>query len=103
MGSMGFYSRYSAKTATEAFRVLQDIARESDGDDIYSGTIAQKETFEMVLPLPGESAKSCKRRYWEDEKHWCHDDWGPAACIDVGPNPKKPGLRIFYFFGEAPW
>jgi hypothetical protein len=101
MGAESFYNRKSARTAGEAFDSLQRQALEECGNRGYTGTIAEKCGFEMVPLLADETLNACVERCWEDAKHFVHDSCNPAACIDCGPDPKQPGLRVFYFFGMA--
>ena len=101
MGANGFQNSCSATTADEAFRVLVDRARYDHGHAGYTGTIAEKQDFQMERPRQGETPRECVARSMNDDNHWSCDKWGPAACIDGGPDPKNPGFRIFYFFGWA--
>jgi hypothetical protein len=101
MGADEFQYKKSAKTAEEAFQALVEQARYEDGNGGYTGTIAEKSDFRMEQPRTDETPRACVTRCIEDERHWSWDKWGPAACVDGGPDPKRPGLRIFYFFGYA--
>jgi len=101
MGANEFQNRQSARTADEAFRNLVEQARYEDGHGGYSGTIAEKTDFRMEQPRDGETPRACVTRCADDLDHWSADKHGPAACVDGGPDPKRPGLRIFYFFGWA--
>jgi hypothetical protein len=101
MGANQFQNKQSARTAEGAFRTLVDKALYEDGHGGYTGTIAEKSSFRIVLPRQGESAADCMCRCMEDPNHWSGDKHEPAACIDGGPDPKQPGLQIFYFFGWA--
>jgi len=102
MGADEFQNKKSAKTAEEAFQLLVEQARHEDGNGGYTGTIAEKNGFRMEQPRKDETPRDCVRRCIDDPQHWSNDKWGDAACIDGGHNPKRPGLRIFYFFGWAP-
>ena len=101
MGADEFYVKQSAKTADAAFSILVEKAQHEDGHGGYTGTIAEKSDFRMVEPLAGETPRACAQRCADDDRHWSGDKWGPAACIDTGPDPKKPGNRVFVFFGVA--
>ena len=76
-------------------------ARYKEGNGGYTGTIAEKEYFRMELPRKDETPRVCAMRCASDLDHWSVNKWGPAACVDGGPDPVQPGLRIFYFFGWA--
>ncbi len=101
MGANEFQNSQSAKTAAEAFRTLVERAKYEDGHSGYTGTIAEKDDFEIEQPLKGETPLECVKRCLNDENHWSTDKWGPAACVDGGPDPKREGFRIFHFFGWA--
>jgi len=101
MGAELFETRQSASTADEAFRLLVEQARYLHGNRGYTGTIAEKAGFRMEPPRDGETPTDCVTRCLDDEAHWSGTTWGPAACVDGGPDPKQPGLRIYYFFGWA--
>ena len=101
MGACDFECKTSAKSAKEAFRSLVEDALYESGHGGYSGTIAEKSSFRMVSPRSGESVVDCVRRCMEDLNHWSADKWGPAACVDGGPDLKQPDYRIFHFFGLA--
>ena len=101
MGANHFRNSQSAKTAEEAFGPLVEEARHKSGHGGYTGTIAEKDDFQMERPRAGETPRACVIRCAEDDNHWSGNKWGPAACVDGGPDPKQPGLRIFHFFGWA--
>jgi len=101
MGGDQFYAKQSAKTADAAFGALVEEARHEYGHGGYTGTIAEKSDFRMEEPHAGETPRACVQRCADDEDHWSADKWGPAACIDAGPDPKQPGNRVFLFFGVA--
>lgn len=101
MGGQMFCDRTSATSAIEAFRSLVEQARYEHGHGGYTGTIAEKNEFKMERPRAGESPEECVRRCHGDDNHFSDDKWGPAACVDAGPDPKDPSLRVFIFFGWA--
>jgi hypothetical protein len=102
MGAQQFNATGSATSAVDAFLTLADQARHEHGWGGYTGTIGEKADFRMEQPRDGETPLDCAKRCSEDPDHWSNDKWGPAACVDGGPDPKRPGLRIFHFFGSAP-
>lgn len=103
MGGEMFCNKASAKTAEEAFKSLVDKALYEYGHRGYTGTIAEKSGlgFKMETPRDGESPMACVERCHGDENHFSDDKWGPAACVDAGPDPKNPELHVFVFFGWA--
>jgi hypothetical protein len=101
MGANIFRNTQSGTTADEAFRLLVAQAKYDHGHAGYTGTIAEKRSFRMERPRHNETPRECVTRCMDDENHWSGDKWGPAACVDGGPDPQNPGLRIFYFFGRA--
>jgi hypothetical protein len=101
MPSIEFQDTISAKTADEGFQLLIAEARAEYGHRDYTGTIAEKKSFRMEQPRKDETPLACFTRCTADRNHWSREKWGPAACVDGGPDPKRKGLRIFYFFGWA--
>jgi hypothetical protein len=101
MGANEFKDSQSAKTTEEAFQTLVQQAKHDHGHAGYTGTIAEKEGFRMELPRKEETPLACVTRCVNDLDHWSGNKYEPAACVDGGPDPKRPGLRIFYFFGWA--
>lgn len=100
MGASEFTSSATGKTAQEAFGKAIDEARYESGHGGYTGTIAEKSGFRMVVPKEGEDPGDCIDRCFRDESHFFQDKWGPAGCIDAGEG-KEPGTRKFLFFGWA--
>jgi len=121
MGAHEFHSTMTAKTAQDAFTLLVEQAKQElrarfAGDDedededggcgypedmTYAGNIAAKVGFEMERPLAGESALACVNRCMRGADHWAMETDSDAACVDGGADPKRPGYRIFHFFGLA--
>ena len=101
MGAEYFETRMSGKTAKSAFDAAVAKARHDYGHRGYTGTIAEKSTYRVVTPKPGETPLACVQRCADDDDHFSQDKWGDAACVDMGPDEKVPGNRIFMFFGVA--
>ena len=101
MGAEKFQNRVSGTSAIEAFRSAREKALYEYGHRGYTGTIAEKTEFQMETPRAGESPTECVRRCSSDQNHFSDDKWGPAACVELGPDDKIPGNRIFVFFGWA--
>lgn len=112
MGGEFFDKRRSAATAKEAFDSLVSEALHDYGHRGYSGTIAEKNGFELI---PRETIKAKTPEGAEvavlepDEQYLSRvhrisdemDKWGPAACADLGVDPHRPEFRIWFFCGWA--
>ncbi len=113
MGGRSFFVRMVGqyKNANEAFYEAVTETRYLNGNDGYTGTIAEKDSF-VVLEVPNrknptEFAEEC---YNSNDGFW-NDKWGPAACVEVkntwlktmrGEKWKgKRNFKVFYFFGWA--
>jgi len=101
MGADQFQNKARGKTAKEAFKSATEEARYESGHGGYSGTIAEKHEFKMVTPNAGETPAACIERCMDDDGHWVQDKWGPAACVDLGPDKKDPTQNVYCFFGWA--
>jgi len=85
MGAMDFSVGATGSTPEEAFRSAVEEALYRYGHDGYTGSIAEKSSFEMVRAEPGETASATVRRLIED-----NDKWGPAYALELTEenNPK---------------
>ena len=92
MGACDFKTVAKGKTAQEAFNKAVADAQWDRGHGGYTGTIAEKQSFEMrSLPKgrdPQEFIDELMEQYEFDDK------WGPAGCVQLGPEE-------FCFFGWA--
>ena len=77
-------------TPRKAFDVAVEQAQYDHGHSGYSGSIAEKSTFDVVKPREGESNHQCIERGLE---HEFSDKWGPAGCIVTD--------QAYHFFGWA--
>lgn len=101
MGAEAFRTKAQGATAQAAFEEAQSTARYDHGHAGYTGTIAEKNGFEMI-PLPPVPAdvdpmthaitEADKLISAGDER--IDDKWGPAGCFDVGGGN-------YLFFGWA--
>jgi len=114
MGAAEFFvtKRGIYKDAKEAFREAVDNAQYDAGHGGYTGTIAEKGSFQMVeVPkgkVPIEFAYDCMEN--SEGKFW-DDKWGSAGCVEVkgvklkemrGERFKgKRNFHVYYFFGWA--
>ena len=92
MGSDQFTARGYGKTAAEAFADARRSALRECGNGGYTGSIAEKSTFQEVTPRPGETRKACLLRH--EEAGTFDDKWGPAGAIKVNAGE-------WFFFGYA--
>ena len=93
MGATTFCNIGKGKTAQDAFSNLVSYARHENGHGGYTGTIAEKSTFNFSKKkaLTLEEA----RRIAKDDVDEFGDKWGPAGCIRVGDTD------TYVFFGWA--
>jgi hypothetical protein len=108
-----------AKSAHDAFTFLKEEARYNYGHAGYTGTIAEKDTFD-VFPVPegvrlsewknlimnagldgdiADSLSISEQNRLEVARGFYGDKWGPAVCI---PGAEQgPGQREYLFIGWA--
>lgn len=98
MGAEWFQTKAVGRDAEEAFDRAVEQANHDYGHCGYTGTIAEKESFEFVTPNPGESWTQCVDRIYKDRGF--DDKWGPAGCIKIESN-REDGNRLYVFFGWA--
>jgi len=95
MGAVTFTTKpIKAKTAKEAFTKAREDALHWYGHCGYSGTIAEKDSFEVVKFAKKQLANLGETIGHELDKDPFDDKWGPAGCVEV-----KKGE--FVFFGWA--
>lgn len=96
MGAESFMTKAKGKTAKEAFAAAQEQARYDHGHSGYTGTIAEKTKFVVIVPtteyekLPEKFAE----KLMDDCDARIDDKWGPAGCVSLGNNE-------WLFFGWA--
>jgi len=94
MGAVTFITNpIKAKTAKAAFKSAREEAILSYGNSGYTGTIAEKDCFEVVKFTKKQLANFHENISKEIDKNF-DDKWGPAGCVEV-----KKGE--FVFFGWA--
>lgn len=114
MGADVFFTLAFGKTPDEAFRNAVEHAERMHGIGGYTGTIAEKSSFE-VIPESEHKGKQ-KRRYAErlidDEDSRIRDKWGPAGAINLSGTKEARRYRrqhdlvgkhgtVWLFFGWA--
>lgn len=92
MGAQDFMTIASGQTAREAFRRAVEDARYESGHGGYTGTIAEKDSYKLVVPREGETPQQCIDRHVEEDTF--DDKYGPAGCVQLEPGK-------FCFFGWA--
>lgn len=94
MGAMNFYQRAKGKTPKDAFIDAVEEAAWENGHGGYTGTIAEKDSF-TIIPLPADkNAADYAHELIRADDPRISDKWGPAGCIQTGPEE-------FLFFGWA--
>ena len=93
MGSAYFKVTSFGVTAEEAFTEAVSEARYQHGNGGYTGTIAEKHAFKVVVPREGETPQECVSRRTK-AGIFSDDKWGPAGCVKVGEDQ-------WCFFGWA--
>jgi hypothetical protein len=89
-----------ATSATKAFERAVEDAKYEYGHGGYTGSIAEKSRFKMIVPPSGVGALAHAEELLGDDDHWVGDKWGPAGCIKL--NEEDPGPEWSYlFFGWA--
>lgn len=93
MGAEYFQVKATGNTIDEAFRKAVSDAEVEDGDEGYSGTIAEKSSYTLHRNLMGMEPRQFIS-YILDADEDASDKWGPANAIEIAPN-------TWIFFGYA--
>ena len=109
MGAEVFFAESNGKTAEQAFVEARRRALWENGNDGYTGSIAEKNEF-TVLTLPsGKDAYEFANQLVDNGDPRVQDKWGPAGCVDItntgrGYESKQQlesDMKIYLFFGWA--
>ena len=92
MGAETFMVRAKGQTAAKAFSVACAKARHEHGHGGYTGTIAEKSEFVMIVTSAKTDAAEYAEKLINDGDKRIDDKWGPAGCIQLGKTE-------FLFFG----
>lgn len=93
-GGTDFATFAQGSSAQEAFNNARAEAKQMYGDDGYTGSIAEKDSFEMASRTP-MTEEEAKEFIWGGNGFGKFDDkWGPAGCIELDTGG-------FVFFGIA--
>ena len=85
-------------TAREAFDYITKETRYLKGHGGYTGTIAEKGSFEMIKVPDGEDPITYATYLLDSGDRRVNDKWGPAYCVEFDAGKGKKG---FFFFGVA--
>ena len=96
MGSETFYIKSHAKSPKAAFQKAVKEAKHDYGHSGYTGTIAEKDSYEMASYSLFTLLEAQKLADTLIDKPPYSSKWGPAGCLRVSNNPK-----IYFFFGWA--
>jgi hypothetical protein len=94
MGASTFICKAQGATPAKAFMAAVESASHRYGNDGYTGSIAEKNSFVMIRVPHGKSAEDYAEELIDDRDPLIDDKWGPAGCIDLGHEQ-------FLFFGWA--
>jgi len=99
VGAESFRDYFSGSTAQEAFDNAVKEAQHYHGHGGYTGTIAEKDSFQMATSkiLSNEEANHLAD---ELENTTFSDKWGPAGCIQINSSQNSFN-KTFMFFGWA--
>jgi hypothetical protein len=96
MGSETFFTKSHAKFPKAAFQKAVKEAKHDYGHSGYTGTIAEKDSYQMVSYATFTTAEALALAENLIDKAPYYDKWGPAGCLRVSDDPK-----IYLFFGWA--
>lgn len=94
MDAQEFQTSSQGKTAKEAFANAISEAQYESGHGGYTGTIAEKHTFVMIVCPDGIVPHKYANQLLDDGDSRIEDKWGPAGCISLGSDK-------YLFFGWA--
>lgn len=94
MGSCDFWTTAKGKTARDAFSNARDQAFYDHGHGGYTGTIAEKSSFDLIPVPAGETPQAFAERLMNQDDPRISDKWGPAGCVALGDEE-------WLFFGYA--
>lgn len=94
MGATTFMTRSEGSTVKEAFNLAIMLAREDHGNDGYTGTIAEKQSFVMISAPEGIDPFVYANKLLDEDDPRVYEKWGPAGCIRLSQDE-------YLFFGWA--
>lgn len=94
MGGTTFSTRAKGQSAKAAFDAAVRDAQYEHGHRGYTGTIAEKRSFKMIVLPAGVDPETYAEQLIDACDPRIDDKWGDAGCFDLGNGE-------FYFFGWA--
>ena len=109
MGAAVFFTEAIGVEPEKAFRCAVQEASYAHGHEGYTGSIAEKDKFNLITLPKGKDAYEFANQLVDNGDPRVDDKWGPAGCIDITDTSrgyeKKQKLaedqRIYLFFGWA--
>jgi hypothetical protein len=96
VGSETFFTKSHAKSPKAAFEKAVKEAKRDYGHAGYTGTIAEKDSYQMVSYVSSTMSEAQQLADSLIDTPPYSDKWGPAGCLRVSDDPK-----IYFFFGWA--
>jgi len=100
MGAEEFTVTVRACSAVTAFKKAVKDAKYDFGHGGYTGSIAEKDRFKMVVCPKDEDPEEYAQQLMDADDHWASDKWGPAGCIKIDEESEGPEWE-YLFFGWA--
>ena len=100
MGAERFDVFQKAKDADSAFRAAREEALYDYGHRGYTGSLAEKSTFELRGDGKPLTMKEAERFADEDLDTNEHDNWGPAWAVPFRPDDSSEVIG-WMFYGYA--
>jgi hypothetical protein len=104
MGADQFTTKARGATVADAFRDAKETALYEYGHRGYTGTIAEKDSFEILTPTPvltlADAEQLAEFLLRKDDPR-ISDKWGPAGAIEYRDPDAPDGVRSFVFVGWA--
>jgi hypothetical protein len=109
MGAQCFFTEAFGKDPESAFSSAVEQANYDYGQDGYTGTIAEKNEFEVINVPAGKDAYEFANQLVDNGDPRIDNKWGPAGCLDLTDTSRgyehkqknKKGTRMYLFFGWA--
>jgi len=99
MGAQTFEDLAKGETVKKAFRSAIEEAQYESGHGGYTGTIAEKDRYVMVVSCATvKEAQELASKMIEDGDERIDDKWGPAGCIAI---LEAPGTWLFFGWASS--
>jgi hypothetical protein len=83
MGGQTFTVVAKGRTAREAFESALVEARHEYGNRGYTGSIAEKMSYILIMPPAGTDPGTYANAMLDQDDPRISDKWGPAGCIQI--------------------